>query len=160
MDTGATFSACNQYRYRLWRYWSAEPAVLFLMLNPSTADETVNDPTVERCQRRAKAMGAGGLQVANIFALRSTDPAALYTAADPVGQDNDAAILAAANECAQVICAWGVHGEYQGRGDAVLAMLGGAGVTPHCLGTTKAGHPRHPLYVGYAVRPMKLQVAA
>ena len=160
MDTGATFSACSQYRYRLWRHWSAEPAVLFLMLNPSTADETVNDPTVERCQRRAKEMGAGGLQVANIFALRSTDPAALYTAADPVGPDNDAAILSAANECAQVICAWGVHGEHQGRGDAVLAMLGSAGITPHCLGTTKAGHPRHPLYVGYAVRPMKLQVAA
>lgn len=158
--TGATFSPCGAYRYRLWRYWSGEPAVLFLMLNPSTADETVNDPTVERCQRRAKAMGAGGLQVANIFALRSTDPGALYAADDPVGPDNDAAILAAARECAQVICAWGVHGEYRGRGNAVLAMLRTAGITPHCLGTTKDGHPRHPLYVSYGVTPVRLQEAA
>ena len=70
-QTGALFSPCKKYRYRLWREWSDEVPAVFVMLNPSTADEIVNDPTVERCERRARAMGFGGLRVANIFALRA-----------------------------------------------------------------------------------------
>lgn len=87
-ETGATFSECRRYRYRLWRYWDrSKPPLCFLMLNPSTADDLSNDPTVERCQRRALAMGFGGLEVVNIFAFRSTDPAALYSL--PVGRYGD-----------------------------------------------------------------------
>ncbi|MDD5001528.1 MAG: DUF1643 domain-containing protein [Thiomonas arsenitoxydans] len=155
--TGATFSPCRYYRYTLWRTWdTSKPACLFLMLNPSTADETDNDPTVERCQRRAVAMGYGGLVVCNIFAYRSTDPGVLYTASDPVGPDNDVAIVAQAQAAGLVVCGWGTHGALQGRGAAVLSMLRDAGVTPHALRINRDGSPQHPLYVGYARQPFAM----
>ena len=92
--TGAVFTPCKRYRYRLWRTWDAsKPPLVMVVLNPSIADVSRNDPTVERCQRRAMASGHGGLEVVNIFALVSTDPAALYTTADPVGPENNSAIL-------------------------------------------------------------------
>jgi hypothetical protein len=155
--SGAIFSPCGQYRYRLWRTWNAHrPTITFVMLNPSTADDARNDPTVERCQRRAQAMGYGGLRVANVFALRSTDPAALYAAEDPVGPDNDAAILALAGEAALVVCAWGTHGQLRGRGQAVLRLLRSAGARAHHLGLNADGTPKHPLYVGYDIAPRPL----
>jgi hypothetical protein len=152
--TGAVFSPCNKYRYRLWRVWNeqAQPAV-FVMLNPSTADEIVNDPTVERCERRAHAMGFGGLRVANIFALRSTDPDALYGHPDPVGEDNDRAILESISGAGIVICAWGGHGKLNNRGQDVLDLIRSAGVTPHFLVLNNDGTPKHPLYVGYGIQP-------
>lgn len=152
-SSGAIFSACRRYRYRLWREWGDEPPAVFIMLNPSTADEVDNDPTVERCERRARAMGYGGLRVANIFALRSTDPQALYTAADPVGPDNDAGILESVKGAGIVVCAWGGHGNLNGRGEQVLAMLKQADITHHYLVLNKDGTPKHPLYVGYDVLP-------
>ena len=85
----------------------------------------------------------------NIFALRSTDPASLYTVADPVGPDNDAAILEMVEGAGVAICAWGTHGALNGRDTAVRTLLRNAGVVPHCLGTTANGHRRHPLYVPY-----------
>lgn len=144
----ATFSPCRQYRYTLTRTWSTQDKPwMFLMLNPSTADEVVNDPTVSRCQARAKSAGAGGLIVTNIFAWRSTDPQALYGHQDPVGPDNDRAILEMATQAGRVICAWGNHGELAGRGEAVRTMLLGAGCTPYVLALNKGGSPKHPLYV-------------
>lgn len=101
--TGAVFSPCRTYRYGLWRIWNpGAPLLAFIMLNPSTADDVVNDPTVERCVRRAVSMGYGGLRVANIFALRSTDPTQLYVSVDPIGPDNDTAIIEAAQASAMV----------------------------------------------------------
>lgn len=151
---GAVFSPCRRYRYRLWRTWEpAKPPVTFVMLNPSTADEVSNDPTVERCQRRAVAMGYGGLRVANIFALRSTDPGALYAEPDPVGPDNDAAIIEQAQESGLVVCAWGTHGNLQQRGAAVLDLLRAHAVVPCHLGRNADGSPKHPLYVSYTVAP-------
>jgi hypothetical protein len=123
------------------------------MLNPSTAEEIVNDPTVERCERRARDMGYGGLRVANIFALRSTDPGALYGHKDPVGEDNDRAILESILGAGIVICAWGGHGNLHNRGKAVLDLISKAGVTPHYLVLNKDGTPKHPLYVGYDIQP-------
>ncbi len=124
-----------------------------VMLNPSIADENQNDPTVERCQRRAMAMGFGGLQVTNIFALVSTDPAGLYTHPDPVGPDNDAAILGAVKNAGMVLCAWGTHGQHIGRALHVMTILRNAGVTPYCLGENADGSPKHPLYRAYWQAP-------
>lgn len=153
--SGARFSPCSRYRYLLWRKWDPEkPGLVFLMLNPSTANEVENDPTVERCQRRAFEMGYGGLTVVNIFAFRSTDPGALYVETDPVGPDNDAAILeAAATGAGMLICAWGGHGLYRDRGADVLRNLRAAGVRPYCLALNKDGTPRHPLYCSYDLLP-------
>src|ERR1051326_5628436 len=97
MNPRALFSPCGLFRYRLWRHWTpGMPPLVFVMLNPSTADAEKNDPTVERCERRAKAGGFGGGEVVNLFALRSTDPKALYSAADPIGPENDKVIATAA----------------------------------------------------------------
>lgn len=155
--SGATFSPCRRYRYTLWRTWDPDkPVCMFLMLNPSTADAVDNDPTVERCQRRAQKLGYGGLVVCNVFAYRSTDPAVLYTEADPVGPGNDAAILEQARSTGLVICGWGTHGALHGRGAAVLDMLRQAGITPHALRLNRDGSPQHPLYVGYAQLPVSM----
>lgn len=154
IDRGAVFSDCRQYRYRLWRIWDdSRPPAAFVMLNPSTADEVDNDQTVERCERRAHAMGFGGLQVVNIFALRSTDPTALYSHAEPIGRDNNAAIIEATREAGIVICAWGTHGNLNNRGAEVKAILDRSGIEPHCLVLNANGTPKHPLYVGYDVMP-------
>lgn len=152
---GACFSNCRNYRYQLWRTWSKEPPAVFIMLNPSTADEVDNDPTVERCERRARSMGFGGLRVANIFALRSTDPQALYQHIDPVGPTNDRHIITSVQGAGIVICAWGSHGKLNGRGEAVLTLLRSCGITPHYLKLNGDGTPKHPLYVSYAVKPQK-----
>lgn len=152
--SGAQFSECGQYRYSLWRRWDPEkPVATFVMLNPSTADAIDNDPTVERCQRRAEKMGYGGLRVANIFAYRSTDPQALYDHTEPIGEENDAAILEAAQDAGIVICAWGSHGNHLGRGAAVIKMLQEAGIELHYLQLNKDGTPKHPLYVAYEKTP-------
>lgn len=155
-DAGSTasFSECGAYRYTLTRTWNPDgPIWTFLMLNPSTADQVVNDPTVARCQSRAYRAGAGGIIVVNIFALRSTDPQALYDAVDPVGVGNDAAILEACRKAELVICAWGKHGCFRGRGDEVRAMLNAAGIDPYVLVLNQDGSPKHPLYVAKTTTP-------
>ncbi|MDP3425530.1 MAG: DUF1643 domain-containing protein [Burkholderiaceae bacterium] len=156
MNTGAVFSPCRQYRYALFRRW-ADPGVpaVFIMLNPSTADEVVNDPTVERCERRARAMGFGALRVCNLFALRSTDPRALYDHADPVGQSNDATIMELVQGAGIVICAWGKHGNLHDRGRIVHKTLLMNGVVPHYLKLNKDGTPAHPLYIPYETLPQR-----
>lgn len=150
----AVYSDCERYRYSLSRIWDeAGPRVLFIMLNPSKATEVQNDPTVERCERRARVLGFGGFRVMNIFAWRETDPRLLRAAADPVGGENDSLLLDGLNWADTVIAGWGVHGEHLNRGPEVEALLRGAGVDLHCLGLSKAGHPRHPLYIAYATQP-------
>lgn len=125
----------------------------FVMLNPSKATEVQNDPTVERCERRARALGYGGFCVTNIFAWRETDPKAMRGAFDPTGPDNDTAILSAAASADQTIAAWGTHGAHLLRGPEVARLLTQAGHRLHHLGLSKAGHPRHPLYLSYTVKP-------
>lgn len=143
----ARFSDCGTYRYELARRWSHGPAVAWIMLNPSTADASVDDPTIRRCIQFSRGWGMGGLVVVNLFALRSTDPAALKTAAWPVGPENDDAIHDAIVRSRAVVAAWGVHGDLRGRADEVREMVAVLGRPLSCLGTTKDGHPRHPLYV-------------
>jgi hypothetical protein len=148
----AVFSDDRKYRYVLKRIWNPLGGLLnFVMLNPSTADEVVNDPTVERCERRARTTGYGGLVVTNIFAWRSTDPAALRRVADPVGPENDRAIIAWAQRAEKVVCAWGNDGMIRRRAEKVRHLFYLVGIDLWSLGLNKAtGEPRHPLYVSYA----------
>ncbi len=149
----AVYSDCERFRYSLNRVWGPGPRALFVMLNPSTATEFQNDPTVERCERRARALGFGAFAVANIFAFRATDPRLMRAEADPVGPANDAAIVQAAAEADRIICAWGNHGLHLGRGQAVERLLRGLNRPLLHLGMTGAGQPKHPLYIGYRQQP-------
>lgn len=152
----AVYSPCSRYRYALTRTWDdAGRRLLWIMLNPSKATEAANDPTIERCERRARALGYGAFRVVNLFALRQTDPARLLKARSPLGPRNDAEIGRALDWTDDVLCAWGVHGSHRGRGEAVRQTVETSGKTPLVLGLTKHGHPRHPLYVGYAVTPRR-----
>jgi hypothetical protein len=151
----AVYSPCEAYRYLLTRTWDATgPKALFVMLNPSTATELQNDPTVERCERRARTLGFGAFRVTNIFAYRATDPRVMKAVPDPVGPANDTAIADSAAWADAIIAAWGTHGAHLGRGDAVTRLLAGSGRAVQVLGLTKAGHPQHPLYIGYDRQPV------
>lgn len=148
----ARFSECGRYRYTLARTWGVAPFACWVMLNPSTADASQDDPTIRRCIGFSKAWGYGGLCVVNLFAFRATDPVAMKLQTDPVGPGNDEAILGAADERELVVAAWGVHGTHRGRAADVLRLLREAGSVVHCLGATKDGHPKHPLYVAGATK--------
>jgi hypothetical protein len=154
LSSVATFSKCEQYRFMLRREWNQnQPQIGFLMLNPSTADEKVNDPTIERCQRRAINMGYGSLCIVNLFPLRSTDPKGL-TERDPYGDrtEADGYILMAAEFSDVLICAWGNHKAARERAKEVTELLYRHGFARkmHCLGTNHDGSPKHPLYVPYS----------
>ncbi|MEZ5776764.1 MAG: DUF1643 domain-containing protein [Paracoccaceae bacterium] len=145
----ALYSECGAYRYLLTRDWGGGGRILYVLLNPSTATEERNDPTVERCERRARRAGYGGFAVANIFAFRATDPGDLKRAEEPVGKRNDEVLLRAAAKARRIVCGWGNHGAHLERGDAVLRLLRTHGGMLWHLGLTSAGRPRHPLYVSY-----------
>lgn len=144
----ATLSSDRTYRYRLRRTWDADkPPVAFIMLNPSTADETEDDPTVRRCIGYARDWGYGTLLVGNLFALRATDPDKLYEHPAPIGPENDRHLVEIANEAEVVVAAWGAHGGLADRGPDVANNISHAALTDiYALGTTAEGHPVHPLY--------------
>lgn len=150
-QSSAVISPCGQYRYRLERFWSGEHALPFIMLNPSTADASLDDPTIRRCMGFARNRGYGGIIVANLFAYRATSPADMKRADAPVGGLNDSHLAAlmqwALRADVPVIAAWGANGSFQGRDQTVIALADLVGCDLMCLGTTAAGHPRHPLYV-------------
>ncbi len=147
---GAEISDCGLYRYRLWRRWGSGAKVLWIMLNPSTADACTDDPTIRRCASFTRAWGADAFEVVNLFALRTTDPRELRLQFDPCGPQNPRQLrISMQKRWKHIVAAWGA----------------GAAVTPsrphgaesyvrwlyegklECLGVTKAGHPRHPLYL-------------
>ncbi len=145
-DSGAVFSPCGRYRYKLWRVWDpARPlgCVMFLMLNPSTATDAEDDPTIRRCSGYARSWGYGGLYVGNLFAYRATDPTELRRAADPVGPDNDRALLEMVAQCGLVVAAWGSHGTRYGR--RVQEVLNLVEQPLYCLRPLRSGQPAHPL---------------
>ena len=154
MQSGARFSPCGQYRYALWRTWNAAlPPVMFIMLNPSTADATHNDPTIRRCIGFARDWGYGGVRVGNLFAWRTPYPQVLRSVADPIGRKNDGALLDLADGAALVVAAWGVHGAWQERAQQFRQEF----TQPlHALGITKAGEPAHPLRLRRTCRPFPL----
>ena len=154
-DSGAIFDASARYRYRLWRSWNpARPGITFVMLNPSVADAKCNDPTIRRCLGFAQSWGFGSLEVVNLFALCTSDPVLLKESPDPIGPENDF-YLQSAVEKGPVLAAWGCHGGMGQRDEMVLGMLPVRRLW--CLGITKRGHPRHPLYVAAATRPVPLR---
>ncbi len=149
IDSGAIFSPCKQYRYSLWRRWAAGPTVMFIGLNPSTADETVDDPTICRCIGFAQSWGFAALHMTNLFAWRATDPDDMKAALDPVGPANDHTLRAVYLNSTTAVAAWGTHGTHLGRGATVRARMPAL-----CyLRLTKDGHPAHPLYLPKTLRP-------
>lgn len=147
MNKSAVISPCERYRYALHRRWQiGNSSVLWVMLNPSTADADIDDPTIRRCLVFSQAWSFDHLMVGNLYALRSTQPAALWTADDPVGPENDAHLRAMAKGAAQIICAWGANAK-QSRADAVIALL--REYAPVCaLPVRKPDSAGHGFYVG------------
>lgn len=145
---GAIISKCGNYRYTLTRELSKEPRiVVFIMLNPSTADATQDDPTIRRCIGFAKALHCGRMIVLNLYAYRATNPRDLAFVADPIGPENDNYLTKIKTLAGKplVIAAWGANGKHFERSKQVMALLDGIKV--HCLGLTDEGRPRHPLYL-------------
>ena len=129
--------------------WNVYKKIMFLMLNPSTADEIQSDPTVTRCKNYAKQWEYGRIYVCNIFAYRATNPADMKAQEDPIGDLNDNYIKNIAGLVNTVVCAWGTHGKYQNRGKEVLELLTKEGYSDklYALGVNKDGTPKHPLYL-------------
>jgi len=149
---GAEFSDCRRYRYVLWRRWNFQSyanQVMFIGLNPSTADEMEDDPTIRRCVGFAKDWGYGGILMLNAYAFHSTDPKGLKAVIDPVGPQNDEALGYRRSQCGLVIAAWGSHCSP----DREMQVCQAIGKVIHCLGRTKSGKPKHPLYLKADTKP-------
>jgi len=149
VETYAVLSPCRRYRFALWRCWESGPQVLFIILNPSTADELTDDPTIRRCIGFARTWGFSSLAVGNLFAYRTTSPGKLCASPDPVGSEHDRWLTRLHEESSLTIAAWGNQGRLLGRSSAVSSKLPGL----HILGLTVLGEPRHPLYVRSEVLP-------
>lgn len=154
---GATISSCGRYRYSLFRRWNDDaPTSVWIMLNPSTADGTLDDPTIRRVVGYAKAWGDGGIIVVNLFGLRATSPKKIREPGDPIGAGNDGHLQKLFAYDRRIIAAWGRDGCYLDRDLEVMRLLGGR--TVECLGITKDGHPWHPLYLPANLRPIPFNV--
>lgn len=145
----AVFSPDRDYRYMLTRRWAPGPTICWVMLNPSTADAFQADPTIKRCISFSQRAGYAGLAVVNLYALRSTDPSALWARkeAERIGPLGDQFLTEQAGGRTSIIAAWGTHGGRNERGQHVADTLAQAGVTLLCLGVTGNGQPKHPLYI-------------
>ena len=154
MEMSAVISPCEKYRYVLRRVWdSSKPLLTYVLLNPSTADHVEDDATMTRCIKRSKLLGYGGMVVLNVFAYRTKDPALMKAQADPIGPENDQYLVTELQKADCVILGWGGDGNHLGRGAKVIEMLRNAGVQIKCLALNGDGTPRHPLYIGYDVKP-------
>lgn len=148
LERDAVISDCGKYRYLLRRTWDARrPRMLLVMLNPSTADAEIDDPTIRSCIRLARGLDYGSFEVVNLFAFRATDPDELAKAADPVGPNNDGSIERAIYRCDLIVCAWGAHAIAERRDIHVRNMIRSHRPAIFCFGTTKTGAPKHPLYI-------------
>jgi hypothetical protein len=162
----ALFSPCRSWRYTLERRLDDAPLfakgiAVFIGLNPSTADEVQDDPTIRRCKAFARDWGFAVYRMLNLYAWRSTDPRALGKVPDPVGPENDGYLLGQTQGAGIVVCAWGTHADdgRKGREAFVVASLRAAGRTLHALRFTKAGHPEHPLYLPGDLKPVVWRAA-
>ncbi len=147
IEYGAIFDVSSRYRYSLWRGWSADhPRIAFILLNPSTADEHRNDPTIRRCIGFARAWNFGSIEVVNLFAYRATDYRELFKASEPVGAENNRFLIQAVERSSTIVLGWGTKGMFISRDRQVMSLLTGRN-NLYCLGFTKDGLPRHPLYI-------------
>lgn len=148
MEKDAAISECGNYRYSLLRQWGDGASCVFIMLNPSTADADLDDPTIRRCIGFAKRENCDAIEVVNLFAFRSSDPKELEKAHDPVGPLNNQYIhTAVQNARGPIIAAWGACPYVRGRDKGTIDVVRFERGHIHCLGKTKNGSPRHPLYV-------------
>lgn len=154
---GAIFSPCRTWRYTLWRDVgdTALGTAAFIGLNPSTADEVQNDPTIRRCMGFTREWNYGRYVMLNLFGIRSTDPKLIGRVPDPIGPENDKHILRECRRAGIVIAAWGAFPLAASRGEDVLGMLYKAGIHVHALRLTSGGHPAHPLYLPKNLEPFK-----
>lgn len=151
MIRDAVISECGQFRYRLIRVWDVDlPRLAFVMLNPSTADASQDDPTIRKCIGFAKRLGFGGIFVVNLYAFRATDPAMLRKQGYLVGPKNDAHIGFAAWECETLICAWGANARGLARPGEVLDIIKRTGRKPMALRILAGNVPAHPLMLPYS----------
>jgi hypothetical protein len=147
VESGAIFDVSGRYRYSLSRTWSAyHPRILFVLLNPSTANEYKNDPTIRRCISFARTWNFGSIEVVNLFAYRATDYGELFKVSDPIGAENNRFLMQAVERCSTVVLGWGTRGTLLGRDRQVMSLFAGK-KDVYCLGITNDGQPRHPLYV-------------
>lgn len=152
------FSDCRKYRYTLWREWLMEGGlhdqryVQFIGLNPSTADETQDDPTIRRCKAFAASWGFGHMCMTNLFAWRDTDPEKMKLTTEPIGIENDKWLIEISKDASLVIAAWGKHGKHLYRASKVKQIIPNL----NCLRTNKDGSPEHPLYLPANLKPIKL----
>jgi hypothetical protein len=153
--SNAEISACGKYRWWLTREWdSGEGQICWIMLNPSTADASNDDPTIRKCIKFSRAWGYRSLIVVNLFALRTPSPTEMKRASMPIGAENDSHILRAASEAQIVVAAWGKDGSFKNRGFNVAQMVNQRGIPLWCLKKAKDGAPWHPLYVRDDTQPM------
>lgn len=148
LENDAVISDCGKYRYLLRRTWDhAKPRALLIMLNPSTADAKLDDATIRSCVRLLSGNGYGSMEVVNVYGYRATNPDELAKQPDPVGPDNQRIAEAAINRCDVVICAWGAYLPARDRATPILNAVRGRRPAIYCFGKTKAGAPKHPLYI-------------
>lgn len=153
MKKAAEFSECRSYRFALWRVWDESKSYAMIIgLNPSTAGEKEDDPTIRRCINFAKSWGYGGLCMTNLFAFRATIPNDMFNASDPVGSGNDEWLLRLAKDAGVVIAAWGNDGTYLGRSSEVIKLIPNL----HYLKMNKSGEPAHPLYLDSSMKPIQM----
>lgn len=152
ISSSAIFSDNRIYRYALTRIWDKKlPSIMIIGLNPSTADESENDPTIRRCIGFAKKWGYGKLYVTNLFAYRATYPKNLFEYSEPIGDENDYWISKLLKEVDTVVLAYGNSGKYRNRDKEILNLV----QNPYCIKTSKANMPVHPLYMKYTDKAIR-----
>jgi hypothetical protein len=155
MEKAAVISPCGRYRYWLSRTWDRTKSMVgFIMLNPSTADATVDDPTIRKCVMFAEKWGAGSISVTNLYAWRATDPRELDGVADPVGPENAGYIHWQSLIADTLVTAWGANADAERARQVVRSLRPTREV--HCLTVTKGGHPAHPLFLPSHLVPVEL----
>ena len=151
----AILDPSRTYRYVIKRQWGKnnENFINFVLLNPSTADETNDDPTIKACIKIGQNLGYDGLWITNLFAFRATKPVDLKKSSNPIGILNNKYLEDYAKKSKMVLLAWGNHGNFLGRNKEVIKIL--FENIPHCLEITKLGNPKHPLYIKRTAKPFK-----